>query len=584
MCSKSISIAARSNKDYFPQLGPNGENIQEFICPTTCPAVSNILGLDADGTVASDSDFMQRRVATHSIRSSRIFGRFHPEKVVELVELDEFVMLPIDTRHAPGQNGAGKNADRNELVLEEPPRYFCLFYCELGRSADAVHHEDIELIKRCLGNMIFNTFSRRRHDIIEKLTIHLADILDDDSSFLLDHLVSDSLPSRSIFKVTVNSLRDETLKIEGSSRNRGNLSHEDAKRIWDVVPEDCNQPVNISKPQLPKDSGTVRSILVWQRQGETKRERTMYFFCDKVSHCPLHGAEQHAGLENFEDHFGFDDAKLLDEIGAHIRAFTETSEGRSRRTNSARILAHESSSPFFDIRNLLSKHKEYPTLLPWEEASELIENAARLGLAMVKMNTEMTDEKLSRIRAYSDTTTVMLPALQQLKRTLLGVCKDVRFLNDNIEVVVGPGCRTLPINMDVLQTIFINTVTNSIKYANKNLKVKERWCTFRIMRMYSPDDQSWHGFSRQLDQRRSGLLISATDNGIGISDAEKHLVFEQEWQSSNRDVAKGLGLGLWHVRRIVEALDGDIWVQSGSDLRPETNEKTRVSVLLPFRF
>ena len=274
----------------------------------------------------------------------------------------------------------------------------------------------------------------------------------------------------------------------------------------------------------------------------------------------------------------------MEEIGAHIRAFTETKESKTRRTNNSRIIAHESSSPFYDIRNLLSKHRQYPNLLSWREASELIENAARLGLAMVKMNTELTEEKLKPIRATSDTNTVMLPALEKMKRTLLGVCKDVRFLNDNIEVVVDASCRTLPINLDVLQTVFINTVTNSFKIADRNLPSDHRWFTFRLSRVYSSDDRYWENLGTPKKQRRPGLLITTTDNGIGIKDSEKHLIFEQERQSSNRDVAKGVGLGVWHVNRIVEALDGDIWVQSGSDVHPELIEKTRISVLLPFRF
>lgn len=583
-CYDSISISARSNGDYFPQLGPNGENIQEFVCRADCPAVRNILGLDVDGEVASKSAFMRRKSATFSILRSGIYGIFHPEEIVRRIELDEFVMLPIDTRHAPGQNGSGGESSYAEIPVKEPPRYFCLFYCPIGQTADSLHDDDLALIQRCLGNMIFNTFSRRRHEIIEKLTLHLAEILDDDSSLLLDHLASESLPCRAVFKITVDSLQEKRLKIECGPNNLSNLGHDGARRIWDSVSREQGSIALLPKDLLLSSMPKIGSALLWQRIGETERERAMYLFCDKVSRCPLQGAKEPVGQETFNNIFGFDDIKLIEEIGAHIRAFTETKEAKTRRSNNARIVSHESSSPFYDIRNILSKNRDYPSLMPWNEAADLIDNAARLGLAMVGMNKELTDEKLRKLSISSDVTTFIAPFLVKLKRTLIGVCKDVRFINDNVDVSVDTSCRSLAINTDILQTIFINTVTNSIKYADRNVSSDRRWCNFRLIRVYSRDDQSWIGLGKPANYRRSGLLMTTTDNGIGIKDAEKHLVFEQEWQSSNRDVAKGLGLGLWHVKRIVDALDGDIWVQSGSDLNHEHDARTRVCVLLPFRF
>lgn len=558
-CSKSISIYARSDKDYFPQLGPQGKNLQEFICDADCRTISSLI---------SSPEFLNRERLDCSVPNLASDCVFHPTEVVDRVGLDEFVFLPIDAEHAPSG-------------LDEPPRFFCLLYCRPGVKASNVHIRDLELIQRCLGNMIFNTFSAQRQDIIKKLTNYLAESHDSGNERVLEYLRTSCIPSAAAFQLTVQSLKNNKLSIIPASGNSADISEETALHIWNAM-EDTEGAAIIPAEHLPEKCSAT-SALIWQRKTENARERTMHIFFNKISNCPLHGqGAEPTGKKTFVDHFGFDDRELLEEIGAHIRAFTETFAEKQRRDNNSRIVSHESSQPFFDILSLLSKHRLHASHFPWAETIDRIEDAARLGHAMVEMNTELTDSKLKRMTLDGSTSYILRYELLRLRRSLRRVCEDARFTNDSIQIDVSAACRSLSINMSIVTTIFINTVTNSIKYSDRSNS--NSWCNFSVQRMYSSDDFDWTKMNTPTKYRRKGILFTTTDNGVGIPDQFKERVFEQEFQVDNRRAARGLGLGLWHLKRVAMALDGDIWIQSGSDFPDGVQDKTRVSVLLPMKW
>lgn len=63
-------------------------------------------------------------------------------------------------------------------------------------------------------------------------------------------------------------------------------------------------------------------------------------------------------------------------------------------------------------------------------------------------------------------------------------------------------------------------------------------------------------------ERAGGELhVSVTDTGTGISDELLESVFERFWQLGKQD-RRGLGLGLYISKSIVEAHDGRIWAES----------------------
>ncbi len=83
----------------------------------------------------------------------------------------------------------------------------------------------------------------------------------------------------------------------------------------------------------------------------------------------------------------------------------------------------------------------------------------------------------------------------------------------------------------------------------------------------------------ELHARRNGSLvcISVNDNGVGIRPEEHEAIFNEFYQvgTTTKGVKEGTGLGLAISRRLVEAHEGKIWVES------EPNRGSRFSFTLP---
>lgn len=92
-----------------------------------------------------------------------------------------------------------------------------------------------------------------------------------------------------------------------------------------------------------------------------------------------------------------------------------------------------------------------------------------------------------------------------------------------------------------MSTVINNLLSNAVKYGNSPCKI-----------------------SISVDDRSGELALSVSDNGPGIRKEEQKHLFEKFYrgQESKQRVIKGLGLGLYYVKQIVEAHCGTITVRS----------------------
>jgi two-component system phosphate regulon sensor histidine kinase PhoR len=92
-----------------------------------------------------------------------------------------------------------------------------------------------------------------------------------------------------------------------------------------------------------------------------------------------------------------------------------------------------------------------------------------------------------------------------------------------------------------MSTVVNNLLSNAVKYGNYP-------CRIRV----------------ELSEDDAHLLITVTDNGPGISREEQKHLFEKFYRGreSKKRVIKGLGLGLYYVKQIVEAHRGTITLRS----------------------
>lgn len=97
------------------------------------------------------------------------------------------------------------------------------------------------------------------------------------------------------------------------------------------------------------------------------------------------------------------------------------------------------------------------------------------------------------------------------------------------------------IDMVYFTTMINNLLTNAVKYSDKEPEI-----------------------NIEAYKERDTLFISVEDNGVGIDKNEQKHIFDKFYRVSHGNIhkTKGLGLGLYYVKRIAESHGGDVTVSS----------------------
>jgi signal transduction histidine kinase len=116
--------------------------------------------------------------------------------------------------------------------------------------------------------------------------------------------------------------------------------------------------------------------------------------------------------------------------------------------------------------------------------------------------------------------------------------------------------KSADIDVVYFTTMVNNLLTNAVKYSDKDPEI------------------DIEGFSE-----KDKFSIKVSDNGIGIEKSEQKHIFDKFYRISSGNIhkTKGLGLGLYYVRKIAESHGGDVTVSS----RP--GKGSIFTITLPFK-
>lgn len=105
--------------------------------------------------------------------------------------------------------------------------------------------------------------------------------------------------------------------------------------------------------------------------------------------------------------------------------------------------------------------------------------------------------------------------------------------------------KSISIDNEKYERVLLNLLSNAIKFTPKNKKIFVK-------------------VSLKIKNKKEKISIEVKDEGIGIPKDKLELIFERFWQadSSLTRNTEGTGLGLSIVKQIVEALEGEIYVNS----------------------
>ncbi|KKN66415.1 hypothetical protein LCGC14_0471370, partial [marine sediment metagenome] len=116
------------------------------------------------------------------------------------------------------------------------------------------------------------------------------------------------------------------------------------------------------------------------------------------------------------------------------------------------------------------------------------------------------------------------------------------YQDKNVTIQVDSIAKKLYVHAnELLEDVFENILVNAIKY-NDNLTVE---ILVKI--------------SKEKIQNKNYIRFEFIDNGIGIDDSRKNLVFQRGY--SDEKSAQGMGLGLSLVKKIIDTYKGKIWVE-----------------------
>ena len=231
-------------------------------------------------------------------------------------------------------------------------------------------------------------------------------------------------------------------------------------------------------------------------------------------------------------------AQELEREAAELARAKEELERLDRfKTTFTLTVAHELRAPLTALQSfLIAILKGY---IPPEEQKEILERAVQRAQELL----DLVDDLLKLARAKSDQGSQkrqVLSLADPLEKVfaLQKAQADEKGLACVLEVRARPQVEADP---DQMTQLWTNLISNGIKYTPTGGRV-----------------------TVALDQQDSWAVGSVADTGIGIAPEDQARIFEEFYRTPQAKAleARGTGLGLPLVKRIVEAHGGTITVES----------------------
>jgi PAS domain S-box-containing protein len=225
--------------------------------------------------------------------------------------------------------------------------------------------------------------------------------------------------------------------------------------------------------------------------------------------------------------------KIMRENEAHLRMLNATKD------KFFSIIAHDLKSPFNSIigfSNLLVEQVQQKDYEGIEEYAGIIQNSSLRAMDLLMNLLEWSRSQTGRIEFLPEYFEIVALINQTLE-----------FFNDSTQQKSIQVIRKLPHNIPVLadkamiSTVLRNLISNALKFTNPGGEV-----------VVSAED------------RETELVVSISDNGVGINVIEKEKLFriDQTYSTMGTQKEKGTGLGLILCKEFIDKHHGRIWVDS----------------------
>ena len=225
-----------------------------------------------------------------------------------------------------------------------------------------------------------------------------------------------------------------------------------------------------------------------------------------------------------------DEKRLTAALQSRTRELMQLNEGLDRF---ARAASHDLRAPLRTMRMVIQVFLKTETLDP--KTSEMFLLVLKNTEQMLRLVDDVMELATATISAKQGSMPVNTYAVAELAVSNLGQA----IKGCAAEVVLEP-LPTVFANESAMLRLFQNLIANAIKYRGKN--------TPQVRICASQQNKEW--------------VFSVKDNGIGIDPQYHDTIFEPFRRLHKQSEYEGSGIGLSACQRIVQSLNGQMWVRS----------------------
>lgn len=221
------------------------------------------------------------------------------------------------------------------------------------------------------------------------------------------------------------------------------------------------------------------------------------------------------------------------------------------------IASHQLRTPVSVIRGVISMIQDGDMVkLPKEKQVAFIDSAAQKGAKLDQIiNDILAASELDSNKFTVDATTPRI----QLENAVDRVVKSFQLEAEQREIDLRWRLPKTPLpqvvgNDSMLEQAITNFISNALKYTPSTEMVKE-----------ARAKRSAPGLVKiEVKKIDKDIVVSVSDNGIGIPEAEVKKLFHKFTRASNATAmyTDGSGLGLFIVKEIIDGHNGRAWVES----------------------
>jgi len=222
-----------------------------------------------------------------------------------------------------------------------------------------------------------------------------------------------------------------------------------------------------------------------------------------------------------------------------FRNLTEEQRLSNLKTDFINNMTHELKTPLSTI-TVAGKTLEMPQIR--NDDTKILETAKLIGKQSVHLNQLIN--MILEISMWERTQFQLDKKTVQIEEIMNDVVESFKSGGGNSAVISQKyNFKDTKIDIDVVYftTLINNLLSNAVKYSDKKPVIE--------IEGFTQDDK---------------VLIKVADNGIGINRVDQKHVFDKFYRASTGNIHKfkGLGLGLYYVKKIAEAHGGDVMLNS----------------------